>query len=231
MLNQEIASLEQRQLAALAATAGAAALEQQAKETVQAHRAAIARLKAAEKRLTDAELAQAAGRSLPDNDAEVRRLEEALAKARAERQAKVWQAEIDYRAAQNAVRTAIAEIQDLQPWHAFDDWRTKVEQTIRRSWVPPLAGQERLFELRDRSESKFAENRDLDRSRTELEDLQARIQAHEAEAAAALLAFREVLNSARLRYATESEAFKAARAALEAVKEFYALSTGVSWPA
>lgn len=227
MLETNIASLEHR-LTALASTpAVAAALERQAKEAVAAHRAAIARLRAAQQRFLEAELANDAAATLSEaEEEEIRRAEEALHKLREKRQAKIAQAELAHRAAQNEVRAAITAIRELPPWRSFEEWRAKIEQTIAHAWVRPIPEHNRPFTAFLSGDISAIERKRLQGEA----ERQGRIRAHSDAADDALIAFREVLNSARMTYATEPDALEGARAALDAVKELYSLPSEMSWP-
>lgn len=210
-----VAALEQR-LAML--ESAPQAVEQ--KRAAEAHREAIAELRAAENRFIDAErAAEMAREASTPRVAEIRRLEELLQKARVEHWTELEGAQLAMRSAQNEVRARLAVIHELPAWKKFNLWSLAVEQILSHAFID------------QREDALHGQPNDEVRLRLHTDNaLRERLQARRNDAEKALLAYRASVNAARTVHHSETEALAAAVAALDRLKEFYSLPRGMSWP-
>jgi len=180
------------------------------------HRSALARLRAAETRYLEVELAHDA--AIETFDAEIRHLTETFQKAREKAQAKIDRADLDWRSVQEEVRAALTAIRELPAWEKFDRWYELVQERFTRMFID---------HREDANPGTVDVSELLRRGRDGA--LRARLDARRQRAVSAVMAFRAVVDSARMTYASEEEALSAARAALEAVKAEHGLAPP-GWP-
>src|SRR5437762_9054317 len=132
-MEPNLGSVASRLRALASAPAVVAELERQARETVQAHRTAIAALREAEQKFVAAETHREA--VVAAAEAKFAPIQERYFKARDEHHAVLAEAELAYRTAEMKAQRALAAIAELPPWPAFQDWRQRVEQILPHTYL------------------------------------------------------------------------------------------------
>jgi hypothetical protein len=211
-----VGALERRLHALARAPAVIAELERQARDTIEVHRAAIERLRAAERTFLALEAARDA--NVAAANVKFAPIEQRFHRAREEHATAITQAFGEVNAAQDQVSRALSAINALAPWRRVEVWKQRVEESLSYAYLH-----------NDLPPHRFAEGRVAPWEKQPLE-WRAAVQARRASADAALLGFRALLNTARTAFCSEDEALEAAQTALEAVKAAYSLPPGMQWP-
>jgi hypothetical protein len=211
-----VGALERRLHALASAPAVIAELERQARETSEAHRAAIETLRAAEKRFIELESARDA--KVEAVNAKFAPIEQRYFRAREEHATAIREAFGEVNAAQDLVSRALSAINALPPWRKFEVWKQRIEESLSYAYLH-----------HDLPPRRFADGHPAPWEKQTPEWREA-VESRRASADAALLGFRALVNTARTVFCSEEEALEAAKAALEPVKAVFTLPPGLQWP-